>query len=261
MTQPVADAASMTQPVADAASMTQPVADGRWAIVCDFDGTAIMGDIADALALRYLGPEQFAAVNTAYEHGAINFRELLHKLFEPIAASAEEIRAFVQTSVEFRAGFMRLIEAAQARNIPFMLASGGLDIYITPALELLPAELTRSLTVRANHAEPAAHGLAISFPYEHAAGSCGTCGSCKGAIVQEFQRAGYRVIAIGDGNADRCMARTADVMFARARVREWCDRSQVPYVAFETLDVVADFVEAHSPLRGEEIVDAYTSVA
>jgi 2-hydroxy-3-keto-5-methylthiopentenyl-1-phosphate phosphatase len=241
--------------------MTEGVNSAKWAIVCDFDGTAIMGDIADALSLQYLGAERFAAVNAEYERGDITFRALLHRLFEPIAASGPEIDAFVQNSVEFRPGFVRLMQLAADRDIPFMLASGGLDIYITPALELLPTELTARITVRANHAEPAHNGLVISFPYEHAAGSCGTCGSCKGAIVRELQQAGYRVIAIGDGNADRCMATTADVMFARARVREWCDRSQIPYIAFETLDVVADFVEAYSRLRGEEFDDAYTSIA
>ena len=235
--------------------------DAKWAIVCDFDGTAIMGDIADALAERYLGAEQFRAANANYECGDITFRVLLHELFEPIAASKEEIRKFVQSYTEFRPGFVRLLEVALEQQIPFTIASGGLDIYIEPALVLLPPELIEKVELRANHAEPAAYGLSISFPYENAAGSCGTCGSCKGAIIHELQESGYRVIAIGDGNADRCMAQVADVLFARARLRDWCDKSRVPYIAFETLDVVVDFLEAHSPFRGATIDDAHTSIA
>ena len=55
---------------------------GPWAVVCDFDGTAIVGDIADALALQYLGEDRFRAVNGQYERGEITFRELLHELFD-----------------------------------------------------------------------------------------------------------------------------------------------------------------------------------
>lgn len=214
-----------------------------WAVVCDFDGTAIMGDIADALALRYLGPTQFEFVNTQYQRGDITFRELLHKLFEPIAATPAEIRASAQELTEFRPGFIRLVELSRAQNIPFTLASGGLDIYINPALELLAPELRRWMTLRANHATHREDGLALSFPYADREGSCGSCGSCKGALIKELQRAGYRVIAIGDGNADRCMAHSADMLFARARLREWCDREQRAYTPFETLDVVIDFLE------------------
>ena len=232
-----------------------------WAIVCDFDGTAIDGDIADALALRYLGAEQFHAVNARFERGDISFRELLHELFEPIAATDEEIRAFSQSYARFRPGLLRLMEVAHANNVPFMLASGGLDIYIRPVLELLPPEIVSRVELRANSAYTRPGGLTIGFPYADAPESCGTCGSCKGAIVRELQRDGYRVIAIGDGHADRCMAQVADQLFARDRLRAWCDRSLIDYTPFETLDVVADFLEAHVPFRGEPIDDAEPSIA
>ncbi|MEP6778261.1 MAG: HAD-IB family phosphatase, partial [Gemmatimonadaceae bacterium] len=172
------------------------MSDAPWAIVCDFDGTAIMGDIADALALRHLGEEQFKRVNAQYQNREMTFRDLLHKLFDPIAASKEEIRKFAHQYTEFRPGLLNLLEVARDRDIPFTFASGGLDIYIHPALELVDPMLIEGVSLRANHAEPIPGGLAVSFPYEHAAGSCGMCGSCKGAIVREFQASGSRVIAI-----------------------------------------------------------------
>jgi 2-hydroxy-3-keto-5-methylthiopentenyl-1-phosphate phosphatase len=217
-----------------------------WAVVCDFDGTAIMSDIADALALEYLGPTQFERVNAQYQRGEITFRELLHLLFEPIAASPDEIRSSAQALAEFRPGFTRLLSWARAHNAPFTLASGGLDLYIHPALERLPLELREHLTVRANHAVHREGGLDLSFPFADREGSCGSCGSCKRAVIIELQKAGYRVVAIGDGNADRCMASVADVLFARARLREWCDVKQHAYIPFETLDVVVDFLETRS---------------
>ena len=202
-----------------------------------------MGDIADALALQYLGPTQFEFVNTQYQRGDITFRELLHKLFEPIGATPAEIRASAQKLAEFRPGFVRLVDMARERNILFTLASGGLDIYIRPALELLTPQQREWITLRANHAVHRAGGLALSFPYGNSPDSCGSCGSCKGAVIAELKRAGFRVVAIGDGNADRCMVPVADRLFARGRLREWCDATQQAYTPFESFDVIVDFLE------------------
>ncbi len=231
-----------------------------WAVVCDFDGTAIHADIADALSKRYLGEAAWGEANARFERGDISFRELLHELFEPIAASPAEIRAFAQDHAHFREGFVRLLELARARGVPFVLASGGLDVYIRPALELLPTHLQAELALKANHAEHRDQGLTISFPFADAPDSCGACGSCKGAIVRELQRAGHRVIAIGDGNADRCMARVADALFARERLQAWCDLQSVRYTPFETLDIVADFLERETS-TSEMFVDVDTSIA
>ncbi len=211
-----------------------------WAVVCDFDGTANVHDIADALSIRYIGHDRWRRANDAYQAGAIPFEQLLREIFEPISASPEEVRAFALEHARFRPGFERLLGLCRERGYPFVLASGGLDIYIRHALERLPGEVVEGLEIRANHAEYTGSGLALSFPFQHAPGACGTCGSCKGAIVKELQARGRRVVAVGDGNADRCMARVADLVFARARLLDWCRRTGRACEPFETLDVVAE---------------------
>ncbi len=212
----------------------------RWAVVCDFDGTATVEDTADALSIAYIGHERWKRANDLFHAGALSFERLLHEIFGPIQASPDEVRAFARSHVRFRPGFERLVASCRERRVPFVLASGGLDIYIRPALELLPPALVEGLDLRANHAEHVEGGLALSFPYQHAPGACGTCGSCKGAVVTELQAKGRAVIAVGDGNADRCMARVADVVFARGRLLEWCRREGVACEPFEALDGVAE---------------------
>ncbi len=212
----------------------------RWAVVCDFDGTANIHDIADALSIHYLGYDRWKQANDAYQAGAIPFEQLLREIFEPISASPEEVRAFAIEHVSFRPGFERLLLLCRERGYPFVLASGGLDIYIRHALERLPREMVDGLEIRANRAEYTGTGLALSFPYQHAPGACGSCGSCKGAIVKELQAKGHQVIAVGDGNADRCMARVANLVFARARLLDWCRRTGHACEPFETLDVVSE---------------------
>lgn len=213
-----------------------------WAVVCDFDGTATLDDLADALSIAAIGRDKWQEIEDSYQAGKIDFVGLLRGIFEPIVTTPEAVREFVRTHARFRPGFERLLRTCRERRIPFVLASGGLDLYIHPALELLPPEVVEGLEVRANHAEITPTGLVLSFPYQHAPGACGTCGSCKGAIVRGLQGAGYRVLAVGDGNADRCMAGVADVLYARGRLLDWCTRQGIPCVPFERLEPVAERV-------------------
>ena len=216
---------------------------GSYAVVCDFDGTATVDDLADALSIRYLGLERWKEANDRFHAGAIPFEQLLREIFEPIAATPEEVRAFALEHAHFRPGFERLVTACRRLGYPFVLASGGLDVYIRPALEKLPRALADGLEIRANHAEFTDRGLALSLPFKDAPGACGTCGSCKGAVVRQLQGRGYRVVAVGDGNADRCSARVADVVFARARLLDWCRQTGRACQPFESLDLVADYLE------------------
>ena len=215
-----------------------------WAVVCDFDGTATLDDTADALSIAYIGFERWKRANDRFHAGEISFERLLHEIFGPIAATPHEVRAFARAHARFRPGFERLVATCRERRVPFVLASGGLDIYIRPALELLPPALVEDLEVRANHAEHVPGGLRLSFPYRAAPHACGTCGSCKGAVVRELQAKGHAVIAVGDGNADRCMARVADVVFARGRLLEWCRGQGIACEPFEALDAVVERVLA-----------------
>lgn len=210
----------------------------RWAVVCDFDGTATLDDLGDALSIRFGGYERWRRAHDAFEAGELSFEQLLRDIFEAIDASPEEVRRFTLDTVRFRPGFDRLVAASRERQVPFVLASGGLDLYIRTALELLPPHLREAIELRANRAEFVPGGLSVTFPYRHAPGACGRCGSCKGAIVKELQGRGHRVLAVGDGNADTCMAGVADVLFARGRLLEWCRASGIECRPFETLDVV-----------------------
>lgn len=219
----------------------------RWAVVCDFDGTATMEDVADALSIAFIGRDAWEQANAAFRAGDIPFEELLRRIFEPIRATRKEIEDFTRGFVKFRPGFEQLVASGRERRIPFVLASGGLDLYIRPALELLPLWLTEGLQVRANQAEFTESGLRLRFPYRDAPGSCGNCGSCKGALVKELQAQGYRVVGVGDGNADRCMAGVADVLFARGRLLDWCREENKPCIPFEDFSPVVHLVACSDP--------------
>ncbi len=207
-----------------------------WAIVCDFDGTALTDDLGDRVALRFAGKENYDDAENAYRSGALSFGALLTRLFAPITAGREEIAAFARAHGVLRPGFERFLGACREAGRPFLVVSSGLDAYIEPVLDRLPAHLRRHLELRSNHATQSARGLDIAFHGE----DCGFCGFCKGRVVRELQREGHKVLVLGDGSGDRHAADAADAVFARrgSSLARYCAERAIPHDLFETFDEV-----------------------
>jgi 2-hydroxy-3-keto-5-methylthiopentenyl-1-phosphate phosphatase len=208
----------------------------RWAVACDFDGTAVTEDVGDAVSIHFAGRAHWQAAEDRYRARATSFRALLLDLFAPITASREEVAAFARERAVLRPGLERFLAFCRERSYPFVLCSAGLDVYIEPVLERLPPELAAHLALRCNRARFTPRGLEVLFHDD--GGGCGNCGFCKGTVVDELKKQGYRVAMCGDGSADRCAAKKADLVFARGRLPRYCEELGLDYTRFETFDDV-----------------------
>lgn len=209
-----------------------------WAIVCDFDGTALTEDLGDRVAIRFAGEENYREAEEAYRAGAYPFGVLLRRVFAPITASRDEIAAFARKHAVLRPGFERFLEACRLGGRPFLIVSAGLDAYIEPVLDRLPRRLRGHVEVRANRASLSPRGLEVTFHGE----DCGFCGFCKGHVVRELQAAGHKVLVCGDGTGDRHAADAADAVFARhgSSLARYCRERAISHELFETFDEVMD---------------------
>ncbi len=211
-----------------------------WAIVCDFDGTALTEDLGDHVAFRFAGEAHYRAAEAEYRAGAYPFGALLARIFAPITATPEEIAAFARARAVWRPGFERFLAACHASGRPFLIVSSGLDAYIEPVVAGLAPHLREHLQVRANRALISPAGTEVAF---HGS-DCGFCGFCKGNVVRELQAAGHKVLLCGDGTGDRHAADAADAVFARrgSSLVRYCAESGIPHEVFETFDeVIARF--------------------
>ncbi|BDG04312.1 HAD-IB family phosphatase [Anaeromyxobacter oryzae] len=211
-----------------------------WAIVCDFDGTALTEDLGDEVAYRFVGVEHYRAQAARYHAGELDFGRLLVAIFGGIRATRDEIAAFALGRFAWRPGFEAFVAASRDAGRPFLVVSAGLDVYIEPVLDRLPPPLRTHVELRANHASCAPEGLTVAFHGE----DCGYCGFCKGSVVRELQAAGHRVVLCGDGTGDRHAADAADHVFARrgSSLVKYCGERGLPHDVFETFfEVMARF--------------------
>jgi 2-hydroxy-3-keto-5-methylthiopentenyl-1-phosphate phosphatase len=146
-------------------------------------------------------------------------------LWEGFAAFLHRLLAGGGRAAVISAGFREGIERAWRRE--------GLADVVLFAGELLDIP-------------PNGHGLEL-----HAAfGDCGLCGprACKGPIVEHLRRPGDLVAAFGDGQRDLCMARRADLVFARSGLARCCEREGIAYIHLDdfsmALEAMAERLEA-----------------
>ena len=220
------------------------------AVVCDFDGTATLLDIGDEISKHFGGVEHWETETARFRRGELDTRGIIEAIYNKILASEEEVRAFAAATARLRPGFSDLVAACRARGAPFFLASGGLRQYIEAVLAAnLSPELRAHVRIVANEGLFGPGGLKVRFPTEDAARElgCTACGSCKRVAVAEARKAGAcHVIGAGDGFADRCLARSADSIWARdgSYLHRWCVENRVAHTPFISLDGVAHAVAA-----------------
>jgi hypothetical protein len=81
-------------------------------------------------------------------------------------------------------------------------------------------------------------GLALSHPYGHA--TCRLCGICKAQTVRNLATDGRRSVFAGDGSTDKFAAEVADIVFARRRLKNYCEQSGIPHYPFEDFGPVTE---------------------
>ena len=213
------------------------------AVVCDFDGTITTFDLGDRLCRRFVTASEWADIEARYRAGGQTLREILRSMFAPIRATDAELAAAALEVAQVRPGFAELVAACAGHAVPFVLASGGLDLYIDPVLRsVLPRAHDAHVERRCNLATPGAFGLDVVFPLDGQ--GCGLCGSCKRVVVDELRARGVRtVVAVGDGVSDRCLVGTADVLFARGNLLDYARRRGVDALPWEDFHDVRRWLE------------------
>lgn len=209
----------------------------RFRVLLDFDGTFVESNVAISLVERFCpdGRRLAREVDLALHEGRMTLREAWARQVAllPVDRKAEMIE-FVRTEVPLRAGARRLVGLLEHARVPTTILSGGLEFFIQPVLD---REGLR-LPVLADTTEISPEGSwRVVSPHGHS--TCRLCGICKAKMVAPFDGA-LPTVYVGDGSTDRYAAEVATVVFARSRLRTYCESMGIPHFPFESLDVVAD---------------------
>ncbi len=202
-------------------------------ILCDFDGTISKHDVTDALLEKFASPE-WEEIEVSWREGLINSRECMAEQYALVRASQAELDAWLKT-VAIDPHFKEFLDYCRTEDYPLTVVSDGFDYYIDRIFENYGIA---DVEVFSNHLEFKDGLIVTEFP--HTNDECNTCGNCKTTIFHTFKTPANKIVYIGDGWSDRCIAHESDVIFAKHKLITYCHERGLEYTPYITF---ADIIE------------------
>ncbi|MFT3800149.1 MAG: MtnX-like HAD-IB family phosphatase [Burkholderiaceae bacterium] len=195
----------------------------RWTILCDFDGTVSTEDVIDSLLSEY-GRPGWQQLEDDWRAGRIGSRQCMSGQVELLELDRSTLDAHLD-AVRIDDGFSDFVRRVAAAGVPLRIVSDGLDYAIE---RILVRHGLPGLQVSANHlVARSPNHWTLESPLR--AEGCGS-GTCKCSFaVSGRKREGTRVLLIGDGASDFCVANRVDFVFAKNRLIEHCRAAGIPY--------------------------------
>jgi 2,3-diketo-5-methylthio-1-phosphopentane phosphatase len=197
-------------------------------VMCDFDGTVTTVDSMDALAKKYCRKDEWKKIASGLHRGTLNLFEAMNRELRCVKVSAEEFDDFILDSVDLTPGFEPFIERLSAARQDLLIISGGFTRTIRLVMKkfnIAPVKYyANELTFRGK----TVHG---EFPFFNE--ECRRCPTCKDMVFRGCHKLYDRIIVIGDGLSDCCVARRADIVFAKSLLAEFCESQNIRYTPFQ----------------------------
>lgn len=70
-------------------------------------------------------------------------------------------------------------------------------------------------------------------------------GNCKCHHLTQQRSFAPKMIYIGDGASDFCVAHHADLIFAKDKLIDYCEQHHLPYIAIEHFGDIQTYLEQH----------------
>ena len=227
--------------------LVNPNAAPAWSVLCDFDGTIAQEDVTDSLLMRF-GRPGWDVLEVDWREGRIGSRECMAGQIALLDCSRDELDEHV-AGMSIDPDFGRFVAAVHRAGVTLTVVSDGLDHAIRSmlhrhGLDGLPIVAGRLVQVGPRR-------WALEFPFSSAACASGTC-KCARARTPPVA-AGTRVLMVGDGASDFCVAGRADLTFARKRLLDHCLDHDLAHRAVANFRQALELWAALSAPCGEEL--------
>ena len=150
------------------------------------------------------------------------------------AGRAMEMRQWALREAEVRPGLAGLMELCRANGVKVEVVSNGMSFYVEAVLE---REGLSGLPFVApiptfNRVE----GPVVEF--SDGVATCERTGLCKCERVLRLRSSGRKIVFVGDGISDFCVAEEADFVIARSALKKHCADHGIAHSEFQDFDDV-----------------------
>lgn len=205
----------------------------RTVIVSDFDGTITERDGLYSFIEKY-AKDGWKEIEQAWVNGEISSKECLINEFKLVPDLSEELIANFVKTVKIDEYFKEFYKTISEKNIDFCIVSDGIDYFIDKILNLNGLS---NIKIISNHGHFRGEFFEITFPNDFS--ECkNNAGTCKCKILSSLKNDYDRVIYIGDGVSDFCVAPLADILYAKSKLAEYCISKKIDFINYSSFNVI-----------------------
>ena len=211
----------------------------KLALALDFDGTVTTRDFGVEVVRKFAHPGWEEALRR-WKAGEIGLSRLVESEFARLPAGREaEMREYALGVAEVRPGLARLLEICRSNDVKVEVVSNGMSFYVKDVLE---REGFPDLPFVAPIPTFTGMGSGSDGPVVEFGDGVATCeriGLCKCDRVLRLRSGGRKVVFVGDGSSDFCVAEEADFVIARSALKDHCVANGIAHSEFRDFDDVA----------------------
>lgn len=218
-------------------------------ILSDFDGTISTKDTNDSLFYEFLGEKHLEIENKVKEQ-KISSREALELQYSLMDINEQDLFKHVDKNIYLDKFFKKFLSLLNTNNnLDFAIISGGFENYIKYLLK--KNKLDINYPIYANRLIFNNGRLKLEFKHnniEECNKDFGICGNCKYKIILDKKNSYDKIIYIGDGLTDCCIANCVDLLYAKKDkfLEEYCIIKNIDYISYNDF---SDVIESLNKLK------------
>lgn len=204
-------------------------------VITDFDGTITEKDTLYTFFKTYAS-DGWKDVEQMWVSGLIGSKECLIKEFNLVPnLNKKLVDDFIKT-VKIDRYFKDFVKKLNKQNIKIFVVSDGVDYFIENVFKTCDI---KGISVVANHGTFSDNEFSLTFPNENS--NCiKNSGTCKCKILESFKAEYDKIIYIGDGVSDFCVADKSDILFAKSKLVEYCKNNGIAHIDFENFKNISE---------------------
>jgi 2-hydroxy-3-keto-5-methylthiopentenyl-1-phosphate phosphatase len=191
---------------------------------CDFDGTVTTEDVIDRLLEKFADPK-WMEIEQSWVKGEIGSRDCLAMQTKLIRAKVRDLLYFLE-GIHVDESFVDFARYCRNKGLEMVILSDGIDLFIKSILERYGVN---DIRVYSNSLGSTNGRYEMYFPYFRK--DCSSrSGICKCKIMEELSSPSSINLLVGDGRSDFCIARRADLTFAKSDLLDFCRIEKIPHI-------------------------------
>lgn len=179
-----------------------------------------------------------------YYNGEMDYKSLNKIQFKYMDLTEDEYLDYMLTEIELSPGFEEFYNIINKKDIPFKIISGG---FLNGIKAFMESRGFYKIPIYANNLNFRGRDVSIEYydeQYLQEAMRKDNYIDSKVEIVNKHKEKYDRIIFLGDGSTDVNIADKVDILFAKDKLKDYCEKNNIDYIPWENFyDIMEVFTK------------------